>query len=217
MAPDDDLDPERPPGGPPPPGDRTWRHPSELGRATAASTGAAGTPAEPLHAATRRTSDRTVLAGACLAGVLVVFGALMLTRPMPGRDATDLATDRVVARSSVRVATSMAAPLAAAASPVQRAQVHGLRDRPGAAPGRLRVDVTDVVDGPGALVVTVDPSGPAAAAGVQTGDVIVAVEGTATADAADLLGALEGTRTGQTVRVGLQRGDRPFDVAVTLG
>lgn len=57
----------------------------------------------------------------------------------------------------------------------------------------------------GALVIRVDPDGPAAAAGVQPGDVITAVDGRAVRDLHHFHESLARYRAGQTVSVALAR------------
>ena len=49
------------------------------------------------------------------------------------------------------------------------------------------------------------------------GDVILSIDGQKVASGGDLLVALEGKKTGDTVRVGVLRGDRKVDVPVRLG
>jgi S1-C subfamily serine protease len=52
---------------------------------------------------------------------------------------------------------------------------------------------------------------------VELGDVIVSLDGQHVNSSGDLLIALEGKAAGQTVRVGLLRGDRRVEVPVQLG
>jgi len=85
----------------------------------------------------------------------------------------------------------------------------------------LGVRITTVVDSSaqpvGVGVVDVVPGGPAAAAGIQPGDVIVAIDGTKT-PSADALGAvLAELKPGQVVTVTVERGGRQQDLKVTLG
>ena len=85
----------------------------------------------------------------------------------------------------------------------------------------LGVRITTVVDSSGQPVgvgvVDVVPGGPAAAAGIQPGDVIVAIDGTKT-PSADALGAvLAELKPGQVVTVTVERGGRQQDLKVTLG
>ena len=85
----------------------------------------------------------------------------------------------------------------------------------------LGVRITTVVDSSGQPVgvgvVDVVPGGPAAAAGIQPGDVIVAIDGTKT-PSADALGAvLAALKPGQVVTVTVERGGRQQDLKVTLG
>lgn len=81
MGLDEEPDHDHPgPGGPLPPEDRLWRHPSELAPDPNPDRSAPGTKRSP-------SLDRTpikigALAGACLAGVVVTLGAMWLTRPI---------------------------------------------------------------------------------------------------------------------------------------
>jgi S1-C subfamily serine protease len=72
-------------------------------------------------------------------------------------------------------------------------------------------------DNRGLLVVTLAASAPAEKAGVMIGDVIVAIDGTAVADAGDLQAALEPERVGKPVRVRLVRGGAPAELSITVG
>ena len=67
--------------------------------------------------------------------------------------------------------------------------------------------------GPGARLASVEPGGPAAEAGLQAGDVIVAVNGQAVADATEFIVALRSNAPGDTVTLTLQDGE---EVEVTL-
>jgi S1-C subfamily serine protease len=69
----------------------------------------------------------------------------------------------------------------------------------------------------GALIVSVLPSGPAAQAGLQAGDVIVQVGNTAVNDTASLGDALATENPGQTVAVKVYRGSQQLTVNVKLG
>jgi S1-C subfamily serine protease len=69
----------------------------------------------------------------------------------------------------------------------------------------------------GAVVLGVDPGSPAAAAGVQPGDVIVRFNDTPIANVADVLGALRTTKPGdQVVLTIVRHGDQP-QLKVTVG
>jgi len=86
----------------------------------------------------------------------------------------------------------------------------------------LGVEVTTVT-GPsgnpaGVGVAAVTAGGPAAKAGLRAGDVITAVDGTATPDAQTLSTVLANTRPGQSVKVSITRSDgSTATVNVTLG
>ena len=64
----------------------------------------------------------------------------------------------------------------------------------------------------------VTPGGPAATAGLQAGDVITAVNGTATPDTEALAAVLAGLRPGQPVPVSVTKADgSTATIHVTLG
>jgi S1-C subfamily serine protease len=69
----------------------------------------------------------------------------------------------------------------------------------------------------GLMVISVDEGAPAHAAGISLGDVIVAFDGKAVSDPAELLGALSGERVGGSATLRILRGGTPQDVRVTVG
>jgi len=70
----------------------------------------------------------------------------------------------------------------------------------------------------GAGIVAVTPGGAAATAGLRTGDVITAVNGTPTPDSETLAGVLAGLQPGQRVPVNVTRANgSTATVTVTLG
>jgi S1-C subfamily serine protease len=85
----------------------------------------------------------------------------------------------------------------------------------------LGVRITTVVDQSGQPVgvgvVDVVPGGPAAAAGIQPGDLIVSVDGKKTPSPEALGAVLAELKPGQTVTVTVQRGGAQQDLKVTLG
>ncbi|MCX5952675.1 MAG: trypsin-like peptidase domain-containing protein [Cyanobacteria bacterium] len=70
---------------------------------------------------------------------------------------------------------------------------------------------------PGALVVKVLQSGPAARSGVQSGDVIVAVEGRIVRSPSDVIAAVEAGGVGRPLTLGLLRAGRPLQIKVLPG
>jgi S1-C subfamily serine protease len=76
----------------------------------------------------------------------------------------------------------------------------------------LGVDRTD-----GVLVMTVGPKSPAAAAGLQPGDIILSVGGTPTPTPSDLYAALRQHKPGEKVDVRVLRAGAERTVSVTLG
>ena len=200
----------------PAPDDRLWRHPSELGGFVP--------PVAPLPTPSARTSNLTALAGACLAGLLVAGGVLWLAQPMPDDGRRPRLGSGVTASVvSAVVSTTTPVPRAAAASPLHRPASTPTGLPVGATtPGRLGVELADAdtdADGvpDGALVVAVEPDGPAASAAVGPGDVIIVVDQLVVDRAATLVDALSSRRPGQPVVLHVQRHDRVEVLAVALG
>jgi membrane-associated protease RseP (regulator of RpoE activity) len=75
---------------------------------------------------------------------------------------------------------------------------------------------TNTTEG-GVLIASVDPAGPAAAAGVQRGDIVIEVDGEAVADRPEFLRAISDKGSGDTVRVVLTRGAARRTLAITVG
>jgi S1-C subfamily serine protease len=72
-------------------------------------------------------------------------------------------------------------------------------------------------DGGGAMVMTLDRDGPAAAGGLQQGDIIVSWQGKRTHSAGALLRALRAAPVGSSVTLGLERGGAALELVVTIG
>ncbi len=85
--------------------------------------------------------------------------------------------------------------------------------------GYLGVGAGDVAQGQaqGAQVVQVEPGGPGAEAGIETGDVITAVDGESISSSADLVAAVRSRAPGTAVALDLVRGGDQIKVDVTLG
>jgi PDZ domain-containing secreted protein len=87
---------------------------------------------------------------------------------------------------------------------------------------RLRYEATSIAAEPelpelGVVITRTDRGGPAAAAGVERGDLIVAIDGQPVQDARDLRDLLRDHRVGETVQLTLLRDSGTQDVAVKLG
>jgi putative serine protease PepD len=81
----------------------------------------------------------------------------------------------------------------------------------------LGVSVTDASDGNGATLGTVVAGSPAASAGLQAGDEVTAVDGTAVANAAALRAAIVGHQPGDAVSITYVRNGTSATAQVTLG
>ena len=79
----------------------------------------------------------------------------------------------------------------------------------------LGVSVADATGG--ALVQAVEAGSPAAAAGIQVGDLITSVDGKSIADGTALQQAIRSNKSGATVTIGLTRNGSPTTVKATLG
>ena len=79
----------------------------------------------------------------------------------------------------------------------------------------LGVSVADATGG--ALVQAVEPGSPAAAAGIQAGDLITSVDGKPIADGTALQQAIRSNKAGATVTIGLTRNGSTTTVKATLG
>lgn len=71
--------------------------------------------------------------------------------------------------------------------------------------------------GPGAKVAQVTADGPAAKAGLQAGDVVTKVDGTAIADSTAFIVSIRNAQPGDQVTLTVERGGSAQDVTVTLG
>ncbi|WP_274628109.1 S1C family serine protease [Arvimicrobium flavum] len=69
----------------------------------------------------------------------------------------------------------------------------------------------------GAMVMSLDDDGPAKAAGIQLGDIIVAWDGEEVSGPRELLRRLGPPSAGRTVTLGIVRGGEPRDVTVAVG
>ena len=87
-------------------------------------------------------------------------------------------------------------------------------DRPylGVVTGRTAPNQTD-----GAIVRSVKPGGPGARGGLQTGDIIVGVNGRRVNDPADVSAGMQGQAPGDVVTVQVQRDGQPVTLDVELG
>ena len=75
----------------------------------------------------------------------------------------------------------------------------------------------DLTTQTGAIVIKVEPGTAAADAGLERGDVIVAVDGTQVRRADDVGSAIRGHRPGDSVRLTIERAGERRSITVTLG
>jgi serine protease Do len=87
-----------------------------------------------------------------------------------------------------------------------------VRDVPDDAAGALGLSDTD-----GVLVASVESGGPAAAAGLKPGDVILSVNGEEMDDAEELVSVIGAAKPGSQIRLVLVRDSAKQEIAVTLG
>lgn len=92
----------------------------------------------------------------------------------------------------------------------------GIGMQPVRLPDGLRSALRLPGDG-GLIVVTVEPDGPAARAGLLLGDVLVALDAVPTADLDDVQGRLGGDRIGATVTALVVRAGARAEVRITIG
>jgi len=69
----------------------------------------------------------------------------------------------------------------------------------------------------GLIVLSVEPDGPSARAGLVLGDIVVAVDGKSIPRIEDLQEALGSGSAGKTLKIALLRGGQPLDLAITVG
>lgn len=92
----------------------------------------------------------------------------------------------------------------------------GVGMQPVALPEKLR-DSLKLSNEAAAMIVTVEPGGPAEKAGVLIGDILVALDGKPLTDTEDLAAHLSGEQIGKTVNASLIRGGALTDVSITVG
>lgn len=119
------------------------------------------------------------------------------------------------------VSLGFAIPSATATDIATQLMEDGTADHPylGVSAGRLTPDIRErlgVRAEYGALVLGVDERGPAAAAGVRTGDVIVRLHDSDVRTVEDLLAALRATKPGQEVTVTIMRGAQRQELRATI-
>jgi putative serine protease PepD len=81
----------------------------------------------------------------------------------------------------------------------------------------LGVKTGDPATGTGAVVAGVVPGGPADAAGLQTGDRVLSIDGYKVSESADVVAAVAGLKPGRDVKLGVRRGDAERSLTVKLG
>jgi S1-C subfamily serine protease len=92
----------------------------------------------------------------------------------------------------------------------------GIGTQPVALPDALRERFA-LAQRTAAIAVNVKPDGPAAAAGLVIGDIIVSIAGHTIAEPEDLVAVLQPDRVGTPVTVSILRGGEPRELSVTVG
>jgi S1-C subfamily serine protease len=124
--------------------------------------------------------------------------------------------------SAGAVSLGFAIPAATAMNVADQLIANGVATHPflGVSAGRLTPQIRQSLGVPveeGALVLGVQSGGPAAAAGVRPGDVVVELDGQQVGSVEDLLGALRGTEIGQQAPMTVVRGGQRTELTVTIG
>lgn len=166
------------------------------------------------RASVAATDRRATLDGALLHGLVV------LDRPLPEEAEGALVIDVEGRAVGTVVATShhdgvaLVAPAAAVLAAADELLADGRIRRPwlGVRAGDAAPDAT-----PGAVLTRVSAGSPAAAAGLQVGDLVVGVDELTVTDASDLVLALRTCEPGQSVLVHIERSGERLPVPVRLG
>lgn len=214
---DDDIG-DGPPHRPPPHvDDRLWRHPAEWADLPGASV--------PGPRPRRRGVVVGAVTGVCLVGVVVTAGLLWLQQnpggPGPSGTESALGTSDGPGAERARSAVTPAEPADAitrrdAWLGVQIGNHHG----PAPSTDTTRPPMIVSIVGPrqgGAIVTEVSADGPAHRAGIEAGDVIVALDDTPVRQASDLVDAVDGHAPGVRVVIELERRGEPHLISVSLG
>ncbi len=152
-----------------------------------------------------------------------LFGVVELDRELgdlrPGTPAVDEDGAIIgIALATADGAPAAIVPIALARDVADEIIEHGEADHP-----RIGITARDTTDadnaGPeqGAYVAAVVADGPAAVGGIEQGDVIVSIQGTAVTSIAEMIGALRSHEPGEVVAIVVQRGDTPVNCSVSLG
>jgi S1-C subfamily serine protease len=200
--------------------------------------GGANAPAVPLQSASLRVGALALAVGAGNGAPIAAFGAVSFVGPawrslrggeIDGRVELDLFPRRagegglaldVSGRAFGMVVfgprrTVLIIPAATIERVAGKLQTHGRIARGYIGLG-LQAARLDGDGGFGAMVMSVDPTGPGSAAGVRQGDVIVNWNGERIGDVRTLLRALGPDSVGQTAKLSLLRGGEPIEVTLTI-
>jgi S1-C subfamily serine protease len=80
-----------------------------------------------------------------------------------------------------------------------------------------RAEAPNAPDRTGLMIVSLDPKGPAAQAGLQQGDIVLALDGNVTSSARTLAGMLRNAEIGRTATLQIMRSGRETSISVALG
>jgi serine protease Do len=120
------------------------------------------------------------------------------------------------------VSLGFAIPAATAVDVAEQLLADGTATHPylGLTPARTTPQLQEAFGLPardGVLVLRVDPDGPAAAAGIRPGDVLMALGDRSVPTVGDLLDALRDAEPGQQMPITVARDDNGFTGHITLG
>ena len=151
-----------------------------------------------------------------------LIGIVELDRTLGGLPPGTPAVDEYGAVVGIASATAEYAPAAVVPIELARAVADEIIEYGEASHPRIGItarDITDADDVPsehGAYVAAIDTDGAAAAGGMESGDVIVSIQGTAVRSTAEMIGALRSHDPGDVIIIVVERGDTLVDCTVDL-
>ena len=156
------------------------------------------------------------VASAALRDGTALVGVMTLEGPLDGVAPWTPALDEHGAIVGIAGATAAETPAAVVPIALARGVADEIIDEGAASHPVIGVTARDVTGGAGALVAALDADGPAAAGGIEPGDIIVAVGGTRVASAAEMVATLREHEPGDRIAIEVARAGGQVDCEVEL-